>query len=88
MKRYIGFLVSSKSYAQNKQELTILNLWSKKLQSGLLYGNNLPPSTSILDIQPHLIIHLSKKLLMIGPIQPCWTYFVERHLQVLKDWVR
>jgi hypothetical protein len=47
---------------------------------------NFPPS--FFDIQPHHIVHLPTELLMAGPIRPCWMYFVERHLWVLKGWVR
>jgi hypothetical protein len=47
---------------------------------------NLPPS--FFDIQPHLIVHLPKEVLMAGPVRPRWMYFVERHLKVLKGWVK
>jgi hypothetical protein len=47
---------------------------------------NLPPS--FFDIQPHLIVHLPKELLMAGPIRPRWMYFMERKLRTLKAWVR
>jgi hypothetical protein len=47
---------------------------------------NFPPS--FFDIQPHEIIHLPAELRMAGSVRPRWMYFVERHLGVLKSWVR
>jgi hypothetical protein len=40
------------------------------------------------NIMMHLMIHLTEKLFICGPIHMHWMYSMERYLKSLKDYVR
>jgi hypothetical protein len=47
-----------------------VNLEQEATKVACLLEMNLPPS--FFDIQPHLVVHLPKELLMAGPVRPRW----------------
>jgi hypothetical protein len=44
--------------------------------------------SSFFDSQKHLLVHLAQEVRLIGLVQGRWMFLVERHIKVLKGFVR
>jgi hypothetical protein len=45
-------------------------------------------STSFMDLQFHILIHLPDEVELIGVLSCCWMFFLERHLKKMKGFIR
>ena len=45
-------------------------------------------STSFMDLQVHLLIHLVDEVELVGVISYCWMFFLERHTKKFKGFVQ
>ena len=44
-------------------------------------------STSFMDLQVHLLIHLVNEVELVGVVSCCWMFFLERYMKKLKGFV-